>query len=103
MRSPLFWVRNARLVSAVVSAVAEENRGECIRILVEEVTAAKASAAHEDKRSFDCAAAEVGAGIMAVLCGQNCWAGGRLLLRETVLPFVEKELEGGSLDGRLDW
>lgn len=103
MRSRLFWVGNARLVSSVVLAVAEESRGECVRILVEEATTAKASAAHEDKRSFDCTAAEVGAGIMAVLSGDSCWAGGGSLLRETVLPFVETELEGGSLDGRLDW
>lgn len=103
MRSRLFWARNARLVSAVVSAVSAECRGDCIRILVEETTAAKASVAHEDKRSFDCAAAEVGAGVMAVLAGENSWSAGHVVLRETVLPFIETELEGGSLDGRLDW
>lgn len=90
-------------MSAVISAVGDESREECIRILLEEVTGAKAVAAHEDKRSFDCAAAEVAAGMLAVLAGPNGWIGGENVLRATVLPFVETALEGVSLDGRLDW
>ncbi|CAM9471633.1 unnamed protein product, partial [Sphacelaria rigidula] len=66
-RSRLFWARNARLVSAVIAGIAPEHRGESIRVLLEEVARAKGAAAHEDKRSFDCAAAEVGAGVVAVL------------------------------------
>lgn len=102
-RSALFWARNARLVSAVVSAVREERRGECIRILLEEATAAQADAAHEDKRSFDCATAEMGAGVVAVLVGEDCWSGGQEVLRETALPFIETSLEGVSLEGSRDW
>ncbi|CAM9110826.1 unnamed protein product [Ectocarpus sp. 4 AP-2014] len=102
-RSPLFWARNASLVSAVVSAVGDEGRAGCIRILLEEATAAKAETAHEDKRSFDCAAAEVAAGVLAILAGPEGWNGGEEVLRDTVLPFVEITLEGVSLDGRLDW
>lgn len=62
-----------------------------------------ASAAHEDKRSFDCAAAEVGAGILAVLTRENSWIDSEKVLQETVLPFVETELDGVSLESRLDW
>lgn len=102
-RSGLFWARNARLVSAVVSAVREESRGECIRILLEEATNAQTAAAHEDKRSFDCAAAEMGAGVVAVLVGDKCWGGGQNVLRETALPFIETALEGVSLEGSRDW
>lgn len=102
-RSNLFWGRNARLVSAVVSAVGEEARAECVSILVEEVTAQKSSVAHEDKRSFDCASAEVAAGVMAVLMAESTWEGGRRTLLEVVLPFVSKEFEGVSMEGRLDW
>lgn len=90
-------------MSAVISAVGDESRAECIRILLEEATAAQAVAAHEDKRSFDCAAAEVAAGVLAVLAGPNSWSEGEKVLRVTVLPFVETALEGVSLDGRLDW
>lgn len=102
-RSPLFWARNASLVSAVVSAVGAERRTDCIRILLEEATAAKATVAHEDKRSFDCAAAEVAAGVLAVLAGPSRSSECDKVLRETVLPFVVMSLEGVSLDGRLDW
>lgn len=88
---------------AVVSAVREESRAECIRILLEEATVAKAGVAHEDKRSFDCAAAEVGAGVVAVLVGEQSWSEGPEVLRETALPFIETALEGVSLEGSLDW
>lgn len=91
-------------MSAIISAVGDDSREECIRILLEEVTAAQAVAAHEDKRSFDCAAAEVAAGVLAVLSRPNgSWGGGGKVLRAAVLPFVETALEGVSLDGRLDW
>lgn len=102
-RSGLFWARNARLVSAVVSAVREESRGECIRILLEEATAAQVAAVHEDKRSFDCAAAEMAAGVAAVLVGEERWSGGQEVLRETALPFIETSLEAVSLEGSRDW
>lgn len=103
-RSQLFWARNASLVSAVVSAVGEESRADCIRVLLEKAKAEQTVAAHEDKRSFDCAAAEVAAGVLAVLAGPSGWSErGRVVLRETVLPFVETALESVSLDGRLDW
>eukprot|EP00752_Nemacystus_decipiens_P011025 g9797.t1 len=113
-RSQLFWARNASLVSAVVSAVGEESRAGCIRVLLEKAKAEQAIAAHEDKRSFDCAAAEVAAGALAVLAGPGSssssssssgggWSGREKVLRETVLPFVEAALESVSLDGRLDW
>lgn len=102
-RSNLFWSRNARLVSSVVSAVAEENRAECIHILLNRTADQKRGVAHEDKRSFDCTAAEVGAGIMAVLVGQSTWSDRGRALRQLVLPYVEREVEGVSLEGRLDW
>ena len=91
-------------MSAVVSAVGEESRSDCICILLEKAKAEQAVAAHEDKRSFDCAAAEVAAGVLAVLAGPaNGWSERERVLRETVLPFVEAALESVSLDGRLDW
>lgn len=103
-RSRLFWARNARLVSAVVVAVGHDRREECIRLILEEMAAAKAGAAHEDKRSFDCAAAEVGGGIVAVLAKGGAYAdGGQKVLRDAVLPFVISELERVSMEGRLDW
>lgn len=102
-RSPLFWARNASLVSAVVDAASDDGRADCIRILLEEATAAKAVVAHEDKRSFDCAAAEVAAGVLAVLAGPNSWSQAEEVLAESVLPFVEAALDGVSLEGRLDW
>lgn len=81
------------------------SREESIHILLEEVASAKAGAALEDKRSFDCAAAEVGAGVVAVLVqeGLGDENGREKVLRENVLPFIEKELEGVSFEGRLDW
>ncbi len=102
-RSPLFWARNASLVSAVIDAVGDGSRADCIRILLDKATAAKAVVAHEDKRSFDCAAAEVAAGVLAVLAGPNSWSQAEEVLGECVLPFVETALDGVSLDGRLDW
>lgn len=99
----MFWARNASLVSAVVSAVGDESRAGCIRVLLEKAKAEQAVAAHEDKRSFDCAAAEVAAGVLAVLAGPSGWSEREEVLRETVLPFVETALESVSLDGRLDW
>lgn len=83
--------------------VVSERRGECVRVLLREVCAAKASTAHEDKRSFDCAAAEVGAGVVAAVAGEGSDTDGKRVLREIVLPFIEAELEGVSLEGRLDW
>lgn len=83
--------------------MAEEDRAECIRVVLEEMKTAQASTAHEDKRSFDCAAAEVTAGIMAVLCGETAWGQADEVMREIVLPFVDTEFERVSLEGRLDW
>eukprot|EP00903_Cladosiphon_okamuranus_P009771 g9290.t1 len=102
-RSQLFWARNASLVSAVVSAVGEESRAGCVSVLLEKAKAEQSVAAHEDKRSFDCAAAEVAAGVLAALAGPSGWSESGRVVRETVLPFVETALESVSLDGRLDW
>lgn len=90
-------------MSAVVSAVSEQSRGESIRILLEEATAAKAGAAHEDKRSFDCAYAETGAGVIAVLVGKKSWSEGQEVLREIALPFIEKALERVSFKASIYW
>lgn len=99
-------------MSALLLAISEKNREECIRAILEETEAAKGSAANEDKRSFDCAAAEVGAGVVAVLGMENGEDGGtggserekqEGCLWDAVLPFIETELEGVSLEGRLDW
>lgn len=90
-------------MSAVVLAVGTERRADCIRILLEEASAAKATVAHEDKRSFDCAAAEVAAGVLAVLAGPNSSSEDDKVLRETLLPCIETAVEGLSLEGRLDW
>lgn len=100
----MLWVRNARIVSAIISAVGANHQEECIRSTLEEVVAAKAEAAHEDKRLVDCATAEISAGILAVLARQEDQDGaGRRLLCDLVVPFVEAELERVSLEGRLDW
>lgn len=91
-------------MSSVLSAIAPESRDAWIRDMVREVASAKTSAAHEDKRSFDCAAAEISAGIMAVLLREGGEVdGGQGVVHDTLLPFVESELERVSLEGRLDW
>lgn len=106
-RSRLFWARNARLVSAVIAGIAPEHRGESIGVLLEEVARAKGAAAHEDKRSFDCAAAEVAAGVVAVLAREERGGEGgnpeQTVLRDVVIPFIDTELEGVSLEGTFDW
>ncbi|CAN0233421.1 unnamed protein product, partial [Discosporangium mesarthrocarpum] len=68
-RSRLFWARNARLVQSLLLALAPGWGGVTVSTaaatLLQGVASAKPTAAHEDKRSFDCAAAEVGAGLAA--------------------------------------
>lgn len=94
-------------MSAVIAGIAPEHRGESIRVLLEEVARAKGAAAHEDKRSFDCAAAEVGAGVVAVLARKKRRGEGdgreQTVLRDVLIPFIDTELEGVSLEGTFDW
>ncbi|CAM9175675.1 unnamed protein product, partial [Choristocarpus tenellus] len=114
-RSKLFWARNARLIKVLLLALISSHRGEssppslmaasAADLLLKGVATAKASSAHEDKRSYDCAAAEVGAGIASAAVaatreGRNAEA---RELGRVALDFFKTELEIVGLEGSLDW
>eukprot|EP00953_Heterococcus_sp_UTEX-ZZ885_P012381 7100-Heterococcus_DN1.PRE.1 len=107
--SGTFWVRNARLVEELVRTV-----GPTVLLLplmtAVHAVLADGTVAHEDKRMYQCAAAEVVAGcIRGFTRGTTSAAGdtpGDALteqLWEHIMPLLELQLADTSLDSSVDW
>eukprot|EP00953_Heterococcus_sp_UTEX-ZZ885_P012377 7099-Heterococcus_DN1.PRE.1 len=109
LMSGTFWVRNARLVEELVRTV-----GPTVLLLplmtAVHAVLADGTVAHEDKRMYQCAAAEVVAGcIRGFTRGTTSAAGdtpGDALteqLWEHIMPLLELQLADTSLDSSVDW